>query len=48
VANYVFAPASVTGPGFTHEAADALAYNFPVEGNGWNSCDLTSLAGADG
>ena len=48
VANYVFAPASVTGPGFTHEAADALAYNFPVEGNGWNSGDLTSYAGADG
>jgi CubicO group peptidase (beta-lactamase class C family) len=48
VANYVFAPASVTGPGFTHEAADALAYNFPVEGIGWNSGDLTAYAGADG
>jgi len=48
VANYVFAPASVTGPGFTHEAADALAYNFPVEGNGWNSGPLAYLAGADG
>jgi CubicO group peptidase (beta-lactamase class C family) len=51
VADYIFAPASVTGPGFTHEAADALAYNFPVEGPGWNSSssyDLASLAGADG
>jgi CubicO group peptidase (beta-lactamase class C family) len=48
VANYVFAPASVTGPGFTHEAADALAYNFPVEGKGWNSGPLAYLAGADG
>ena len=56
VASYVFAPASVTGPGFTHEAADALAYNFSVggvgvEGNGWisgNSGDLAPYAGADG
>jgi Beta-lactamase len=48
VANCVFAPAGVTGPGFTHEAADALAYNFPVTGNGWNSQDLTSMAGAAG
>jgi CubicO group peptidase (beta-lactamase class C family) len=56
VASYVFAPAGVTGPGFTHEAADALAYNFSVggvgvEGPGWNSSDnvdLASYAGADG
>jgi CubicO group peptidase (beta-lactamase class C family) len=53
VASYVFAPASVTGPGFTHEAADALAYNFSVggvgvEGIGWNSGDLAPYAGADG
>ena len=45
VAGQVFAPASVTGPDFTHDAADALAYNFPVTGNGWNSGDLTSMAG---
>jgi CubicO group peptidase (beta-lactamase class C family) len=47
VANCVFAPAGVTGPGFTHEAADALAYayDFPVTGTGWNSGDLTSMAG---
>lgn len=48
VASYVFAPAGVTGPGFTHEAADALAYNFPVTGNGWNSRDLASTTGAAG
>ena len=45
VATQVFAPADVTGPDFTHDAADALAYNFPVNGNGWNSGDLTSMAG---
>jgi len=45
VASRVFAPADVTGPDFTHDAADALAYNFPVAGNGWNSGDLTSMAG---
>jgi CubicO group peptidase (beta-lactamase class C family) len=52
VADYVFAPAGVTGPVFTHEAADALGYTFPVEGIvegiGWNSGDLSCLAGADG
>ena len=56
VASYVFAPAGVTGPGFTHEAADALAYKFSVggvgvEGPGWNSSpsgELAHLAGADG
>ena len=41
----VFAPAGVSGPTLTHEAADALAYNFPVSGNGWNSGDLTTMAG---
>ena len=39
---------SVTGPDFTHDAADALAYNFPVTGNGWNSGDLTTMAGGAG
>jgi CubicO group peptidase (beta-lactamase class C family) len=48
VADQVFAPANVTGPDFTHDAADALAYNFPVTGNGWNSGDLTSMAGGAG
>jgi len=48
VADHVFAPAGVTGPDFTHDAADALAYNFPVTGNGWNSGDLTTMAGGAG
>jgi CubicO group peptidase (beta-lactamase class C family) len=44
-ARAVFAPAGVTGPDFTHDAAGALAYNFPVTGNGWDSGNLTSMAG---
>jgi hypothetical protein len=44
----VFAPANVSGPTLTHESADALAYNFPVSGNGWNSGDLTTMAGGAG
>ena len=48
VENYVFAPAGVSGPTLDHPAADALAYNFPVSGNGWNSSDLTSMSGGAG
>ena len=48
VAREVFAPSEVTGPDFTHDAADALAYNFPVTGNGWDSGDLTTMAGGAG
>jgi CubicO group peptidase (beta-lactamase class C family) len=48
VASGVFAPAGVTGPDLTHDAADALAYSFPVAGNGWNSGDLTTMAGGAG
>ena len=44
----VFSPAGITGPTLYHEAADALAYNFPVSGNGWNSGDLTTMAGGAG
>jgi hypothetical protein len=47
VASEVFAPSGVTGPDFTHDPADALAYNFPVTSS-WNSGDLTTLAGAAG
>ena len=43
-----FAPAGVSGPTLTHDPADALAYNFPVSGNGWNSGDLTTMAGGAG
>jgi len=44
----LFAPSGVTGPTLYHEPADALAYNFPVSGNGWNSGDLTTMAGGAG
>jgi len=48
VTGQVFAPAGVTGPDFTHDASDALAYDSPVTTNGWNSGDLTTMAGAAG
>ncbi len=44
----VFSPSGVTGPTLSHEPVDALAYNFPVSGNGWNSGDLTTMAGGAG
>jgi CubicO group peptidase (beta-lactamase class C family) len=44
----VFAPSGVTGPTLTHPGPDALAYNFPVSGNGWNSGDLSSVSGGAG
>jgi beta-lactamase family protein len=47
VASEVFAPSDVTGPDFTHDPADALAYNFPVTSS-WNSGNLTTLAGEAG
>jgi Beta-lactamase len=48
VARQVFAPASVSGPTLKHAPADALAYNFPVSGSGWNSGDLSTMAGGAG
>lgn len=48
VQTHVFSPAGVTGPTLNHPSPDALAYNFPVNGNGWNSGDLTSMAGGAG
>lgn len=48
VAANVFAPAGVTNATLVHEPQDALAYNFPVSGNGWNSGDLTTMAGGAG
>jgi CubicO group peptidase (beta-lactamase class C family) len=44
----VFALAGVAGPTLTHPPEDALAYNFPVSGSGWNSGDLTTMAGGAG
>jgi CubicO group peptidase (beta-lactamase class C family) len=41
----VFAPSGVTDATFVHEPDDALAYNFPVSGPGWNSGDLTEIIG---
>jgi Beta-lactamase len=48
VANEIFGPSEVSGPDFTHDAADALAYDFPVTGHGWNSGDLTYMVGGAG
>jgi hypothetical protein len=48
VGDRVFAPAGVAGPDFTHDGPDALAYSFPVTSPGWNSGDLTSMAGGAG
>ncbi|MGA8027650.1 MAG: serine hydrolase domain-containing protein [Bryobacteraceae bacterium] len=44
----LFSPSGVTGATLYHEPADALAYTFPVSGNGWNSGDLTFQAGGNG
>jgi len=48
VKDHVFTPAKVSGPSLDHPAADALAYNFPVSGNGWNSGDLSTVSGGAG
>jgi CubicO group peptidase (beta-lactamase class C family) len=44
----VFAPAGVAGATLTHPTGDALAYSFPVSGPGWNSGDLSTMAGGAG
>ena len=44
VASEVFAPSGVSGPGYTDDAADALAYNFPVTSS-WNFGDQTEVTG---
>jgi CubicO group peptidase (beta-lactamase class C family) len=45
---HVFQPAGVNGPSLDHPNPDALAYNFPVNGNGWNSGNLASMSGGAG
>ncbi len=45
---HVFKPAGVSGPTLGHPTPDALAYTFPVQGNGWNSGDLASMSGGAG
>ncbi|HCB03057.1 MAG TPA: serine hydrolase domain-containing protein [Nocardioides sp.] len=47
VRTHLFEPACVTGPTHTHPGSDALAYDMPV-GSGWDSGDLTSMAGGAG
>jgi Beta-lactamase len=47
-ASHVFSPSGISGPTLTHQPLDALAYNFPVSGSGWNSGDLTTMAGGAG
>lgn len=44
----VFGPGRVMDAGLAHEDGDVLAYPFPVTGNGWNSGDLTTVAGGAG
>jgi len=48
VQDHLFTPAGVTGPTLGHPTPDALAYTFPVQSKGWNSGDLTSVAGGVG
>ena len=48
VVDELFAPAGISGPALTHNSADALAYDFPVSRSGWNSGDLSSMAGGAG
>jgi CubicO group peptidase (beta-lactamase class C family) len=44
----VFGPGKVRDASLAHEPSDALAYTFPVAGNGWNSGDTTAVAGGAG
>jgi CubicO group peptidase (beta-lactamase class C family) len=48
VKNHVFNPAGVSDAALTHADADALAYDYQDTGHGWNSGDLTSVAGGAG
>jgi CubicO group peptidase (beta-lactamase class C family) len=48
VNSHVFSPSGVSGPTLTHPSPDALAYTFPVSGSGWNSGDLSTMAGGAG
>lgn len=48
VRDHVFMPAGVSGPSLDHPLPDALAYTFPVSGNGWNSGDLSTESGGAG
>jgi CubicO group peptidase (beta-lactamase class C family) len=41
----VFGPGRVMDASLAHADSDVLAYPYPVAGNGWNSGDLTAVAG---
>jgi CubicO group peptidase (beta-lactamase class C family) len=51
-ANYVrstvFSPAGATGPTMDHPSTNALAYNFPVSGNGLDTGDVSTKIGGTG
>lgn len=48
VKNTVFIPAGVAGATLTHPGENALAYAYPPSAPGWNSGDLTTMAGGAG
>jgi CubicO group peptidase (beta-lactamase class C family) len=47
-AQYVFDPSGVNDAILSHPADGVLGYDFPTDGHGWNSGDLTSQAGGAG
>jgi len=46
--DHVLAPAGVSDASLKHPDTCALAYPFPVAGDGWNSGDLTAMSGGAG
>jgi CubicO group peptidase (beta-lactamase class C family) len=48
VQNHVFTPSGVSGPTLDHPSSDALAYNSPTNGKGWDSGNLRTMAGGAG
>ncbi len=48
VTSHVFAPAGVSGPTLDHPTDDAIAYAIPPVRPGWDSGDLTTMAGGAG
>jgi len=47
VTKHIFDPSHAKGS-FDHPVGDALAYQFPPSGNGWNSGDTSEICGAAG
>jgi hypothetical protein len=48
VQDNLFNPSGVNGASLDHPASNALAYNFPTSGGGWNSGDLSTMSGGAG